>query len=102
MNGAAFWMIVNGDMAQAFLWIANVYFPFGSFWILLGLGVYVTIQAKFANQQFSLFALALFAIMALPWMQLNGMSFLPVASRYLTILIAIFAIAGLYAIFVRE
>jgi hypothetical protein len=101
MNGAMFFLLL-GDVGSALLWIANNYFPLGSFWILIGLGIFATMQAKFENMQYSVFAMALYGIGVLPWISINGMAILPVISMFEYYIIAFVVLAGVYAILVRE
>ena len=102
MNGAAFYLFTMGDWGNAFLWIMNNYFPMGSFWILLGLGIYFTVYNKFESQQIAFFCIALYGIAVAPWIQIGGASILPEISKYVYYAIAIVIAIGLYYLFMRN
>lgn len=89
--------LVQGEISKSILYVLNNYFIYGTFWFLLGITIFVVVQAKVQDYNISGVIMALYFIVMSPYM-----SYLSVYARYIQILLGVFIAFAIYKILVKK
>lgn len=89
--------LLSGNVGESMLYLMNNYFIYGSLWFLIGVAIFMIVQAKVRDYNFSAIIMGLYFLVFSPYMT--------ALEPYLLHIQAIFAViiaASIYKLVVRE